>query len=454
MVRASEKILVIGDSGRQLQVVLEEAMPMAQISAVDNYFEAIADLSANQYTAVLAAVEPIERRPESAVRTVRHLAADARLVLFGHPTLEPVSRKMLEFGCDDYVITPTSPGELHQVFGAPLLRITPTVAPPMSSADEAAQVESHPLLGGLPLAQIFLDALNEQPGNSVADAVAQLNQQLAPTMQLICQMPSGPAPAPAEGLVAISHAIRLGSEEMGQLHLLLPRDQDAGAARHFLARLSELFAELQQLQDRHKRLQKLAITDELTGLYNARYFRHFLSGIIERAKIRRFPVTLFVFDIDNFKKYNDAYGHAVGDQILKQTAALARRCCREHDLVARIGGDEFAAIFWEKEGPRQPKEPRPGAPATGRAPQTPLDILSRFRKLLATQSSGVLGPGGKGVLTISGGIAIYPYDARDMDELIAAADKELMFRAKQSGKNSIFLVGSEQQIAMPGGEQG
>ena len=448
MVRAAqENILVIADADRQLQTVLAQAMPLARISAADTWFDAIADLSCNRYSSVLAAVEPIERRPESAVRTVRHLAADARLILFGHPTLEPLSRKMLEFGCDDYLVTPTSPGELNQVFGAPLMRIAATVAPALSSEDAAA-AESHPLLAGLPLVQIILQALHESPHAAVAQAVQQLNAQLAPTMSLVFCPPAAAKPEAPDGMTLISQPVRADDENFGQLHLLVPRDQDASAARHFLSRLAELVARLHQLQDRHKRLQKLAITDELTGLYNARYFRHFLSNILERARTKRFPVTLFLFDIDNFKKYNDSFGHAVGDQILKQTAALIRRCCREHDLVARVGGDEFAVVFWEKEGPRQPKEPK-AAGTSGRVPQTPLDILGRFRRLLATEVYSFLGTSGKGTLTISGGLAVYPYDARTMEELIAAADNQLMFRAKQAGKNSVFLVGNPDQLAQP-----
>ena len=123
---------------------------------------------------------------------------------------------------------------------------------------------------------------------------------------------------------------------------------------------------LATLQDRHNGLQKLAITDELTGLYNGRYFRHYLERIVAKARDLMFPVTLLLFDIDNFKKYNDQYGHGVGDEILRQTAALMKQCVRDHDLVARISGDEFAVVFWEKEGPRQPREGavgRPGPPA-------------------------------------------------------------------------------------------
>lgn len=444
MVRvASERVLLIGDGQRQIESVLAQTMPLAEVRRVETYFDGIAELSADEYTAVLAAVEPIERRPEAAVQTIRQLAPEARVVLFGHPTLEPLSRKMLEFGCDDYLITPASAGEIEQVFGTPrMLRLSPGPAAAPGSVEEApaAEGEGHPLLAGLPLAELIIEALSEQPHNATAEAVRRVNLLLGPAMELV-YAPAGTAPpaGPADGRVAVAHAVRAEGEELGQVHLLLPRDEDANAARHFLSRLSDLLGKLQALQERHVGLQKLAITDDLTSLYNARYFRHFLSRILERARAKRFPVTLFIFDIDNLKQYNDRFGHGMGDQILKQTAALMRRCCREHDLVARIGGDEFAVVFWEKEGPRQPKEPKPGPAA--RTPQTPLDILERFRKLLATQEYPGLGPNGQGILTISGGLAVYPFDAQSMDDLIKAADEQLVFKAKQSGKNCIFLVG-------------
>jgi GGDEF domain-containing protein len=455
MVRMNpERVLLIGDSQRQIEAALAQAVPTAQITTVGYDFDGIAELTANPYTAVLAAAEPIERRPDVAVKTLRELAPDARLVLFGHPTLDPLTRKMLEFGCDDYVITPANPGELHQIFGAPRLEASPAAT--VAAVEEPAVCVPGSLLSveGLPLAEIVLKALSDNPGAALAGAIKELNEHLASAMQLVYLTPGEAAPAAPDGRTVVSHGVRGENEEQGQLHLVLPRDEDANTARHFLSRLADLLGQLRLLQERHNRLQKLAITDELTGLYNARYFRHFLSRILERSRDKLFPVTLFIFDIDNFKKYNDRFGHGVGDEILKQTAALIRRCCREHDLVARLGGDEFAVVFWEKEGPRQIKEHREASDVPVgtalRPPQTPEMVLERFRRLLKKQEYPGLGPSGQGTLTISGGVAVFPYHAHTMEELIQLADRRLMFGAKQSGKNSIFLIGGTEQSPLPG----
>jgi GGDEF domain-containing protein len=439
----AEKILLIGDLQRNLQAAVLLARPGAQIVSVMNFFDGIAELASRPYSTVLAAAEPIERRPESAVRTLRQLTGHGRLLLFGHPTLEPLSRKMLEFGIDDYLVTPPAPSELQQILSGS----APRLANPQLEIDAPAHSESGvtepsnlSLLHGIPLAEVLLDALTHTPHDAPSAAVAQINQQIAPRMKLVYST-NASVPETPEGSTLLSHVVRSGPDELGAIHLSLPMDEDESAARHFVSQLAHLIGKLAGLQQRHNGLQKLAITDELTGLYNGRYFRHYLNRIVEKARSLRFPVTLLLFDIDNFKRYNDQYGHGVGDEILRQTASLMRRCVRDHDLVARISGDEFAVVFWEKEGPRQPRDPNAGPP--GRPPQTPVQILERFRRSLSSQTFTGLGPAGQGTLTISGGLAVYPYDAHTVPELIDAADKALMFKAKKSGKNSIFLVGSQ-----------
>ena len=350
---------------------------------------------------------------------------------------------MLEIGCDDYIITPPSAAELQQVLGTPALRIAPAEpAEDDQPAPSSVVPPSVGLLNSLPLAETMLDVLVDHPQSPVSVAIDRVNQRLAGEMHLSLAAAGAAPPEPPEGTAILSHPIRDQGDDLGTLMLALPADADATAARHLLARLASFVSRIHALNERHARLQKLAITDDLTGAYNSRYFRHFLARILEKAAVMRFPVSVLLFDIDNFKQYNDQYGHAVGDEILRQTTALMKRCTREHDLVARIGGDEFAVVFWEKEGPRQPKDPAVQA-TPGKPPQDVTAILERFRRLMSSQQFPGLGPTGKGTLTISGGLAVYPWNGRTMEELIDAADRALVFGAKhQDGKNSIFLVGS------------
>ncbi|HEX5241662.1 MAG TPA: GGDEF domain-containing protein [Tepidisphaeraceae bacterium] len=458
MVRlAQERVLLIGDAQRDVQSALTQAMPGAQITSVATVFDGIAELTHGAFSTVLASVEPIERRPEAALRTLRSLAGESRLVLFGHPTLEVLARKMLEFGCDDYVITPANPDDLQQVLDRPVMRIAtaapadapPEVVPPSapaptavteSKAPEQIVAPTHPLLS-IAVEAVLLDALMRSPHDAPAFAIKTINAQIAPA-SLVFASPKDPAPTASNSIV-YSQPLRAANEHLGSLHLILPeaKEEDSSLGEA-LAQIAPSFAKLVALQERHNRLQKLAITDELTGLYNARYFRHFLTRIVDRARTMRFPVTLLLFDIDDFKKYNDSYGHAVGDEILKQTAQLMRRCCREHDLVARIGGDEFAVVFWDKEGPRKPLEPGKVI-GPSRPPSTPLQIFERFKRLAASADFSGLGTSGRGRLSVSGGLAVFPYDATDVAGLIKAADEYLMFHAKQAGKNSIYLVNGD-----------
>jgi PleD family two-component response regulator len=421
MVRLShERVLLIGDEDRSIQATVASALPAAHIKSVGNLFDAIAELTMDQFTTVLAPAEPMERRPEAAIRVLRQLSGDGRLLLFGHPTLEPLSRKMMEFGCDDYLVTPVTAGELLDALRNPEAsdeHQSPVAIPPYSPER-------------IGLTDIVLESLLNQPHDGPAAVIQRINSVLPPPYRLI----SGDAATQAASdAIIISHS--------SGLRLQIPSDAGSQGATDFLSRLAGQLSQIQAITERHVGLQKLAITDELTNVFNGRYFRHFLGKIIDKARSMRFPVTLFLFDIDDFKNYNDKFGHAVGDKILKQTAGLMRRCVRDHDLVARIGGDEFAVVFWEKEGPRQPREPNPAA--ANRTPQEPREILDRFRKSLASQEFPELGHAGKGTLAISGGLAVFPWNAHDATGLIEAADKQLMFGAKRAGKNRIHLIGAE-----------
>ena len=192
-----------------------------------------------------------------------------------------------------------------------------------------------------------------------------------------------------------------------------------------------------------KQLEKLATEDDLTGLKNRRYIWEFSRQIIDYARKEKGQVTLLIFDIDNFKHYNDVYGHSAGDKILKQAAVLMRRSCRSHDIVSRIGGDEFAVVFWDATRAKTLKEKSERRSATAGHPKEAIFIAKRLIRELEKAELHLLGPEAKGVLAISGGLATFPRDGSTMQELFNKADKALL-DAKRSGKNRIYLVGKPQ----------
>ncbi len=195
-------------------------------------------------------------------------------------------------------------------------------------------------------------------------------------------------------------------------------------------------------ESRIRYLEKLATQDDLTGLKNRRYIWEFARQIIERARSEGTRVTLLVFDVDDLKRYNDLYGHLAGDRILRQVAGLIRRCCRRHDVVGRIGGDEFAVIFWDARGGQiscgsERRSARADHPAEA------ICIARRFVAELEKTEIDLPAGRGKPALAISGGLASFPRDGSTIEELFAQADKALL-EAKRSGKNRIYLVGKRQ----------
>ncbi|MEW5763166.1 MAG: sensor domain-containing diguanylate cyclase, partial [Bacillota bacterium] len=167
------------------------------------------------------------------------------------------------------------------------------------------------------------------------------------------------------------------------------------------------------------RIARMAVTDELTGLCNRRHFFTRGREILEQGKALGTPVALVLVDIDDFKAFNDSYGHLAGDAALVEIAGVMRRGLRRGDLLARYGGEEFVALL----------------PATGDAGAT--EVAERLRRDVENHRVRVAGAVGR--LTISAGIAVYPQDGNNLEELLRAADAAL-YRAKETGRNRLFTA--------------
>ncbi len=169
-------------------------------------------------------------------------------------------------------------------------------------------------------------------------------------------------------------------------------------------------------------LQQQASTDELTGIFNRRYFQHLVLGELKRANRLKRSLAVVLIDIDHFKHVNDTFGHAAGDQALLAFTRICRYNIREIDLFARFGGDEFALLLPEANF------------------EQAYAVVDRIRKAVTTQPIDL---DGKLVsITISSGITNLSETEETFDKLLSQADQAL-YRAKEAGRNKVVGYGQE-----------
>ncbi len=198
-------------------------------------------------------------------------------------------------------------------------------------------------------------------------------------------------------------------------------------------------------QSEHKALKERIIKDELTGLYNRRYFNYRLSSEIERAKRYGRVLAVVLLDIDDFKKYNDKYGHVQGDTLLRWVADIFKLNIRrggeepsyDIDIACRYGGEEFTIILPETSGSTGERSLKALEKEVKHQISGAVAFTERVRKTIAGARTSF-----DETVTISAGIACYPVNGETEKEIIEAADKAL-YAAKQTGKNKVVLSKKE-----------
>jgi diguanylate cyclase (GGDEF)-like protein len=225
----------------------------------------------------------------------------------------------------------------------------------------------------------------------------------------------------AEGIRSlIAVPLKMQNEIIGVLYL------DDFAPRRFPKERLELLAVLGSFATMsidnarlHQRTMELACTDGLTGLYNHRQFKKMFTEELTRARRYQKPLSIILCDVDNFKAFNDSYGHPNGDLVLQELAGLLRELLRGCDTIFRYGGEEFVILL----------------------PETAIDdalrAAERIRSHVETSSPAFLAQitGSHGV-TVSVGVAAFPDDGDSTAELLKSVD-ELMYAAKRTGKNQV-----------------
>jgi len=210
---------------------------------------------------------------------------------------------------------------------------------------------------------------------------------------------------PLDDIASVSAIVRHAAEKHRSMHV----------RRSLLVDLKE---RNEELAEANRVLSEQAIRDPLTGLYNHRHFQEMLTLEIVRSRRHGRVFSLLMLDVDHFKTYNDRHGHPAGDRLLRELAALLAQRIRMSDLLARYGGEEFALILRET--------PRTSAVQVA---ANLCDVVRRHGFSGRTAQAG-------GPITISVGVAGYPDDALEGEDLVLSADQAL-YRAKHGGRDRV-----------------
>ena len=222
----------------------------------------------------------------------------------------------------------------------------------------------------------------------------------------------------------VVQAIKTGAQ-----HCLVKTDLNAAILQQAISDAVEAAEVLRSAKIKQEEFKRLAVTDDLTGLYSRRYLLEHLQQETHRASRYKVPFCILLVDLDHFKRVNDQHGHLAGDQVLKSFSNLLRKCTRQSDIVCRYGGEEFLIVL------------------TNTLLNAAKVVAERIRMSTKTQTH-CSAKGGTFQVTCSIGLTEYEQGIYDVNALINFAD-EALYRAKYLGRNRVCTWSNENAPAKP-----
>ncbi len=171
----------------------------------------------------------------------------------------------------------------------------------------------------------------------------------------------------------------------------------------------------ESLSARSLTLEQAALTDSLTGMQNRRYFDDALKEYLDEFRRIDRPVGLMILDLDHFKQVNDTHGHDVGDEVLRAVADCLKDMTRYHDVVARLGGEEFAVV----------------------APNMDAELMTRFAERIRKAISGMAIVSGNVRLKVTASVGLAVWDRKESPETLFRRADQQLYEAKKSGRNRV-----------------
>ena len=428
-----DRVLIIQSGIERTDTVdlLRQARPGATI-LVDDTYEALARIgmsdAGKRIQTVMIPLTIPDYAPKRVVQAFRRIDGRLRLILIAPTGRSEACSAALRAGFDAILEIPSSANSIKAVLNGELVPTSSTSSsptprqvtldvPPQPSSIDPPPAASPPAPRESGLAEIdLLESLLDKGGNIRDTAISILRTQLG-TDDVHLVLPEDAFLPDGRAHTSIQHE--------GREHGILVSRTIGNAD---LERWAEWLSRWLELEWKMLELARKAETDELTGAGNRRAFDRVMHESIENARPEKQEMTLMVFDIDNFKTYNDKFGHEAGDEVLRETVELLRATIRRGDHVFRIGGDEFVVLFCDREGPRN---------ESSSPPESVEQIARRFQAGVCDLRLPQLGADAPG-LSISAGMALYPWDGTDAAKLLRHADA-LALESKRAGKNLILF---------------